>query len=376
MPGKACPSPQVKASPGITEKTQQDPDEASDARSSHAGVASCLSSMAPGMAAVSCLLFCLNSELLQALQRNAGQDGVGGISPLLNLTMCHLGGLPFALWFLRSPPTSFASIPVNRVHQQALLFAFLLMGYNYAWLRSAQFLPISLTNAILQLSVAIVYVASTLLFGEPRTPVRVVGVVLAIVGSLFASSGSLEIHAAGGLRSMLLLGAGLALAFAAAVGYAGYQVLFKYLYGHLKQDARFLMYFGASVSVCHVFVILPLVVLADWVGFEVLVIPKGGVAVAGAVTSAIIASTVNAMYLFIVMWGSPMLLPCTSALSVPLTVALDAGLHGVQPKQKEIVGHMLVGISVALIMGLHHGFITWFPEMWDKKKSSEGSEAI
>merc|ERR1712151_1037094 len=111
---------------------------------------------------------------------------------------------------------------------------------------------------------------------------------------------------------------GVTLAVLAGIGVAIYQVLFRYLYGNVKNDPSFLAFFGAWVSVFHLIVMLPLVVVADFLDIENFEIPQSRTTAFGTIVSAAIASAVNAMYLCIVMWGSPMLLPCTSALSVPL----------------------------------------------------------
>jgi drug/metabolite transporter (DMT)-like permease len=260
---------------------------------------------------------------------------------LLNLTICHLGGLMFVPQFLRRPPPSLTQLQVARVHIVALLFTFILMGYNYAWLLSARFQDAALTNAIFQTSIALVYMVSVWLFSEPLTLPRVVGVAFSIIGSVLASGAASE---TGGDI------AGVALAVCAGVGVAVYQVMFRYLYGNAKNDPSFLAFFGAWVSVFHLIVMLPLTVLADLFDVEDLEIPQSRATAFGTIISAAIASAVNAMYLCIVMWGSPMLLPCTSALSVPCMVGLDALLHGVFPGRTAMLGHLMVVASVALIM--------------------------
>merc|ERR1712062_726436 len=115
-------------------------------------------------------------------------------------------------------------------------------------------------------------------------------------------------------------------------------------------DIDFLMHFGAWVSIWHILAMCPLLLLADALGFEALEVPHGPLAVGGTLASAAIASTVNALYLCIVMWGAPMLLPSVTVLSAPLTVGLDAILHGLVPARGEALGHCLVVVSVVLIL--------------------------
>jgi len=148
-------------------------------------------------------------------------------------------------------------------------------------------------------------------------------------------------------------GVGVFLALCGALLCMVYQVLFKYWYGHFKSDVRFLAHIGAWVSVWHLLVILPLAGLAHLSGFETMQLPHGQVAIFGTLASALIATTVNSIYLCLVMWGSSMLLPCTSVLSVPFSVMLDMLLHHIVPGRFEFMGHFLVVSSVVLIMGLH-----------------------
>jgi drug/metabolite transporter (DMT)-like permease len=231
------------------------------------------------------------------------------------------------------------------------------MGYNCAWLSSAKLVSAGLTNAVFQTSIAFVYLASTHLFAEPLTFPRMVGVGMSIAGSGLAS-GLVHFGVSPPLSGQRLEAAhgtvmGVMLALLASLGVTAYQVFFRQLFGHLKGDWRFLAYFGAWVSVWHVLVILPMAILASVLGIETLVLPSGKAALAGTLTSSALASTVNALYLCIVMWGSPMLLPCASALSVPLTVALDAVFHGARPTPIECTGNLMVFISVVLIMELY-----------------------
>lgn len=298
------------------------------------------SNLAPVLAILSCVLYSCNGELLQFLQLHAPNGG--NASPLLNLIICHLGGLVFAPQFLNYKPTG---VNVN-VKLTSLLLACLLMGYNYCWLLSARFLAAGLTNAIFQTSVAFVYLAGVAVFNDKLESMQLVGVAFALGGSFLASGlGSNN----PGPQNLQL---GIFLALCAAIGMMLYQVLFKYLYGHLKGDAHFLAHIGAWVSIWHIIAILPLAVLAHFAGFEHMQLPHGNLAVGGTVLSACIASTVNAMYICIVMWGSFMLLPCAQALSVPFTVGLDMFLHHVVPAKMEMFGHMMVLTSVILIMGL------------------------
>lgn len=303
------------------------------------------------LAVCSCALYCANGELLQWLQLSTPQDERHA-SPMLNLAFCHSGGLLFFPLYVgaccacarKSTATTSA---YSGVLLPSLLFAVLLMGYNYAWLLSARLLPAAQTNAVFQTSVALVCVTTVVLFKETLTLGRLVGVLLALLGSAMAA-GLFGQQAVGG---PVLSPAGVMLALLAAIGYALYQVLFKYCFSCFKDDVRFLAYFSFLVSGWHL-VFLPLIIGASWGGVEQLEIPYGWHAVLGTVASAMISSTVNAMYLGIVMWGTPMLLPCASAMSVPLTVFLDFMLHGVEPGRLELFGHLMVAWSVLLIIGV------------------------
>jgi len=158
--------------------------------------------------------------------------------------------------------------------------------------------------------------------------------------------------------------AGVFFALCAAIGYAGYQVLFRHWFGYLKNDVSFIMYFWAWVAVMHFVVILPIISLAHATGFEKFQLPRGEAAILGTILTAIVAFIVNGLYLCIVMWGSPMLLPCASALSVPMSVFLDAALHGLKPGSVEMAGHCLVVCSVVLIM-----------DVWPTDSNKAGSKS-
>eukprot|EP00929_Paragymnodinium_shiwhaense_P095101 TRINITY_DN56069_c0_g2_i1.p1 TRINITY_DN56069_c0_g2~~TRINITY_DN56069_c0_g2_i1.p1 ORF type:complete len:412 (+),score=91.22 TRINITY_DN56069_c0_g2_i1:189-1424(+) len=315
------------------------------------------------LALLSCFLYCANGELLQALQLHMPPDA-GHCSPLLNLLLCHLGGLLFIPYLMFGQGERCTGQIEPKEHYggmalPSLLFAMLLMGYNYAWLSSAKLLDVSLTNAIFQTSVAIVCAASVVLFGEALTRPRAMGVMLALAGSALAAGvGPSSILRDVPQRQVLghememsgrLMTAGVPLALMASAGYAIYQVLFKYWYGCYKGDIKFLAYFGVWVSFWHV-TFLPLIFLAHAVGFETMQLPRAAIAVAGTLVSAMIASVVNILYLCIIMWGSPMMLPCASAFSVPMTVLFDFLIHGVRPRSLECVGHVMVALSVLLIV--------------------------
>lgn len=309
-----------------------------------------LQRLAPILAIISCVLFSFNGELLQFLQLHASNEG--NISPMLNLIICHSGGLLFAPHFLFWKPLGFSEGLGMNVQMGSLLIAFLLMGYNYLWLQGARYLTVGLTNAIFQTSVAFVYLCGVTIFRDTAfAPAQIIGVALCLLGSALASG-------LGGDRTSAShqVVIGVLLALFASLGNTIYQVLFKYLFGHLKNDARFLVQIGAWCSLWHVVAIFPLVLLAHVVGFETIEIPHGTLAVIGTFASACIASTVNALYICIVMWGSSMLLPCASMFSVPFTVALDMLLHGIRPSRLEMLGHTMVVASVVLILDLHKAF--------------------
>merc|ERR1712157_385377 len=147
-----------------------------------------------------------------------------------------------------------------------------------------------MTNAVFQTSVAFVYGASIVLFGEPLTNLRMLGVGLALFGSLMAS-GVLNAEGTSGVGSVTI--EGVALASIAAMGVALYQVCFRFIFGHLKNDVHFIAFFSAWLSIWHVVVVLPMICIASFAGFETLQLPYGFHAVLGTVLSAMIASTVN-----------------------------------------------------------------------------------
>lgn len=302
--------------------------------------------LAPFLATMAMMIYCFNGELLQALQKNA--DG-GHPSKLLNLVICHLGGIVFLP--LAFNPSSYESTAhlspaaLSQARWGSILFSVLLMTYNYFWISAGTFLSIGMVTAVFQTSIAFVYIWSIYVFGESVRASKVLGVVLAVAGVILASG--CVTH---DLSSSQEITGGVLLALAAAIGVSVYQVLFKYMYGHLKNDGGFLMYFMAWISIIHLAVILPLVVVAHYAGWEQLQLPSTkGTMLVTAVTG-VLASTVNMLTLTIVLWGSPMLMPCAFVLSIPLTVIMDIFLHNVYPARIEWFGHLAIVISVALIL--------------------------
>lgn len=309
-----------------------------------------LATLAPIIALASCVLYSLNGELLQFLQIHATSHA----SPMLNLILCHLGGLLFVPHFLfpasESRTLSQSRKEVEHVALLSLVLALILMGYNYAWLSSARYVAVGLTNAVFQTSVAFVFIAGVTLFHDTFGFPQILGVTFSLCGAAMASG---VIGKDGHATTPHDVFVGLVLALLASAGLTLYQVLFKIWFMSKKNDARFLAHVGAWVSVWHVVVIFPMACLAHLTGFETMVLPIGSLAIFGTLLSAVIASTVNAMYLCLVMWGSSMLLPCASALSVPFMVFLDITMHQVWPGRLELFGHILVVLSVVLILDLY-----------------------
>eukprot|EP00747_Dinoflagellata_sp_TGD_P191751 gnl/TRDRNA2_/TRDRNA2_55574_c0_seq1.p1 gnl/TRDRNA2_/TRDRNA2_55574_c0~~gnl/TRDRNA2_/TRDRNA2_55574_c0_seq1.p1 ORF type:complete len:436 (-),score=33.19 gnl/TRDRNA2_/TRDRNA2_55574_c0_seq1:34-1272(-) len=299
--------------------------------------------IAPILAVLSAVLYSANGELLQGIQRTSTSH----VSPLLNLLLCHIGGLAFAPAVLGRPPESLSEDQVRRVPLAAGGFSLVLMGYNYVWLRSAVLVPIAVTNVIFQTSIAIIYVWSIVLFDEVCSPIKLLGVFMALDGSALASGI--------GLRELFSVdhdSVGVALALLAAVGSASYQVLFRIVYSHTKSEPFFLMYFGAWVSLAHISVILPLVVLADLIGFEQIEYPTSGFEIVCTLGSASVAFLVNCLFICTMTWGSPMLLPAASVLSIPVTLVLDVALHGAQTSGLQLLGHGMVIASFVLLTGM------------------------
>lgn len=298
---------------------------------------------APALAVLATVLFSANGELLQVMQRHE-LPGETHVSPMLNLIICHIGGLAFAPLFLGGAPGSVRAMPLGSVPMASALAAVLLMGYNYAWLRSAMLVPAALTNAVFQTSIAFVYLASVAFFAEPLTLAKISAVALALSGSFLASGGR-RLLAPGALLDTSI---GVAFAVLAALGNTAYQVAFRALYGQLKHDPKFLAYFYAWIGVSHVAVILP-----GAHALEHMRLPSGTMSTAGTATAAAIATVVNCLSLCVVSWGSPMLLPCATALSIPVTLLLDLALHGIRPSAEEAFGQCLIVAAFAVLTDLH-----------------------
>lgn len=288
------------------------------------------------LAVLSAVLYSLNGELIQFLQISVNPQDSTHASPLMSLLFCHSGGLLFAPHFIMNPPTF--KLPPWHIPAASCILALLLMGYNYAWVRSAMLVPVGLTNSIFQTTVATTYIASLLIGEESVSLVKVIGVLLAVCGG-FLASGVGDFHESTVVRMKSL---GISLAFLAAVGQTAYQVVFRRLYPVLKMDASFIAYFGMWVSFMHVIVVLPLIFTAHVVGMEAITLPNHGRVIFGTVVTAVVAFMVNAMVLCVVAWGSPMLLPGSYALSIPVTLLCDLAIHHVHPMFNQLVGQTLI----------------------------------
>lgn len=289
------------------------------------------------LAGLSCFIYCLNGQLLDALQSE--------VSAFVNLTLCHVGGLLFVPYLVYTRNAYPIGVKSCTLAWTSLFFSALLMGYNYVWLKSALIVPVGLTNAVFQTSVAMVFIASIQVFGETLTEQGCLGVMLAVSGFVVATLPDF-IDASTDIAKLV---AGICLATAAAVGVTFYQVLFRLWFGRLKSDLRFLMMFGAYVGAWHLLLMPVVIVLADWSDFERCQFPPAGLALLGTAASGVMAFIVNAMTLCIILWGFPMLFPCSSALTVPLMVVLDFMVHGLTPNRIVVFGYSLVFLSVLMI---------------------------
>lgn len=293
------------------------------------------SRLAVFLAVMSAILYSLNGELMQFLQVSVSPKLANHASPLMSLLFCHTGGLLFIPYFMMNPPNF--KLPSWHIPAASCVLAILLMGYNYAWVRSAMLVPVGLTNAIFQTTVATTYIASVTLGEESLSWLKTLGVCFALAGGFLAGGGdSLEAP----IVRMRTVGIGFALM--AAIGMTAYQITFRRLYPLLKYDASFIAYFGMWVSVMHIIVVLPLIGVAHMAGMEQITLPNHASVVFGTCVTAVVAFIVNAMVLCVIAWGSPMLLPGSYALSIPVTLLCDLVMHHVHPLFNQLVGQLLI----------------------------------
>ncbi|CEL99691.1 unnamed protein product [Vitrella brassicaformis CCMP3155] len=349
------------------------------------------------LAFLAVLLFCLNGELLQWLQSRGAQR----VSPMLNIWLCHVGGVlfvPFYLslfrgsnsdeqqnddgremdeemtgvWFhtrqddgrctrragrggvgMRSVLIS-QELTGRRLVVLSVVLSFALIAYNYCWSLSAYFVPVNVTNAAFQTSVAFVYCASVVFLRSALTTPKVLAVIGALAGAYLASSpnGSVlwvEGHEGQGAKGVTLgVFIGLTSAFLNAVYQVGFKKTFR------NPDMHFMGLYGILVALAHIVFILPVVALFHFAGWERIEFPTEPSMVVGVVVSAAVAFGVNCLSVVVIALHSPLLLTCAFALAIPISLLLDLSLHSslTHISPTAIIGDLMIVVAFLILSGV------------------------
>lgn len=312
------------------------------------GIASVVA--APILAFLMAALFGFNAELMETMARGEVDHAA---SPLVNLLLVHSTGILFAPVLLRGPPPELSKTTATWMPMAAMGFSLLMMAFNWLYVKSSQGIDLNILNVIFQSSVAFVYVASVLFFGEPVTCPRLFGVILAMGGCVLATPEGAPSHAqaVGGLKDMPQAEVvGYILALGAALGFTIYQVLMRFAYSDAKSSPNFIIYFMGWIGLMHAVAITPLVVVADRLGFEHMQLPTTSIGVSMLATSAALGLCVNLLQLTMVLFCGPMTLSAAMALTMPVSVFLDYAVRGISPPSTDLIGTLLVIIAFVLLL--------------------------
>ena len=226
------------------------------------------------------------------------------MSPLLNLWMCHLGGLLLFPFVLRVPADQRTGGSFTTFVGFSVGLSVLLMVYNYAWLKSAHFVPVALTNAVFQTtrylhisvferrtnaslserlskarlrrarngsyeiqngstsySLSPIVCGLSFIIGETATTRKCMASIGIVIGALVAS-GFTNVNPQG-----------VCFGFLAAIGNAFYQMTIKFQFGaHFASATMIRLMF--SMALIHLVAFTPLIFLIDRIGWEVMVFPR------------------------------------------------------------------------------------------------------
>jgi drug/metabolite transporter (DMT)-like permease len=293
-----------------------------------------------GFLFATCVIYAANGEVLQFL-------GTTGATPVELLWLAHLMGLlltPALIWRWKDV-RGFVTL---RFALQSVGMAALLLAYNVLWLMSAARLPVRTTNLLFQTTIVLTPMGAALFQIEPLTRARGAAAVLAIFGVASAVGTS----ASNGEATMD--GIGVLLGLGAAVGNTAYSLLWK-TFGMKTATVVATAYW--AVAAVHLLAIpaYPFAVSYDLAAPWRL--PSTRFLQALMVTSAILASTVNLLNIFIIAKAGPGVLAVGSAMSIPIAYVMDFVLHGEAPGEREMTGCALIIVARALT--LSDPALTW-----------------
>jgi drug/metabolite transporter (DMT)-like permease len=219
--------------------------------------------------------------------------------------------------------------------------AALLLGYNVLWLMSAARLPVRTTNLLFQTTIVLTPLGAALCGLEKLTMAGGMAAVLAIFGVALAAGPSASDSEADVDATGMLLGLG------AALGNTVYSLLWK-TFG--MKTASFVATAYWAVAAVHLLAIpaYPVVVSYDlatpwW-------FPGTPLLQALMLLSAVLASSVNLLNIFIIAKAGPGVLAVGSAMSIPIAYVMDFVVHGEAPATRELTGCTFIIFALALTL--------------------------
>uniref|UniRef100_A0A0G4HTF1 EamA domain-containing protein n=1 Tax=Chromera velia CCMP2878 TaxID=1169474 RepID=A0A0G4HTF1_9ALVE len=130
---------------------------------------------------------------------------------------------------------------------------------------------------------------------------------------------------------------------------AVYQVMYKKFWP--KASVDFMILYSFLVAAVHVALVLPVLVSAHAFYWERFQFPSSPLLQGAVVISALLAFTVNSLYIVLLSSRGPLAASAAYALSIPATVLLDVVLHGVSVPPAAVTGHTLIVVAFGIIAG-------------------------
>jgi drug/metabolite transporter (DMT)-like permease len=224
-----------------------------------------------------------------------------------------------------------------------VVLSVILLCFNVMWLRSSASVPVSTTNLLFQTTIVITPLGAALFRLEPLTGASALAAVFAMMGVALAAGPTPTKHDGGvhGDASGVLFG------LAAAFGCAVYSLLWKMLG---TKTAPFVATAYWAIAAVHLLAFPAYPVLRAHGLIEAWRLPPTHLLKALLVLSAVIASSVNMINIFIIAKAGPGVLAIGSAASIPIAFALDLLVHGEIPGPRELAGCSLIVASVGLTL--------------------------
>eukprot|EP00397_Hematodinium_sp_SG-2012_P038376 GEMP01041738.1.p1 GENE.GEMP01041738.1~~GEMP01041738.1.p1 ORF type:complete len:426 (+),score=59.49 GEMP01041738.1:121-1398(+) len=271
------------------------------------------------------------------------------VSNLLLLFICHISGLLYApIWYVTKWGKSIVAESVTRygVNHILLCGSFMTiaqMGINYCWTLASTRMPIQTLSSIFQSSAFLIYLLSIPVLGEKATLNKSLGVLLSAVGVIIASTYSPSNGPAVAYSSY-----GIMFALTGEVFKVVYQVWFKYVYD--DPGLKFVFFMSSVIGFLHIVLILPLILLADSMGWERLHfnVTDSLSSILQVNFAAVCASMVNVGSLLVIAWSSPTLWSTTQCLIIPFSVALDYVFVGITPTPISVIGLLVICVALAI----------------------------